>query len=86
MTSPARYDQIIREMFPDADPERPLFPGAEVELSSRDGNSVAIMMATRRALRRAGATEEQLNVFQAEAMSGDAGHVLSTCMEWAEVS
>lgn len=56
-----------------------------MELTGSDANPVIPMRTTYRALQRAGATPEQLAAFQDEAMSGDADHVLQTCMEWVEV-
>jgi hypothetical protein len=75
-----------REMFPDADPEQPFFPEAEVELGYQDGSTPAIVARMRRALRRAGATEEHLALFQREALSGTYDNVIATCMRWADVS
>lgn len=77
---------VERALFPDADPERPFFPGAEVELSGTDSSSMVIIGLTRRVLRRAGATEEQLAAFSREATAGDHDHVIQTVMRWAEVS
>lgn len=74
-----------RRLFPDADPERPYFPEAKVALSGQDGSTPAIIARVSRALRRAGATGTQLEVFRAEALSGDYDHMIQTCMRWAEV-
>jgi len=58
----------------------------DVELSNVDGNAFSIIGTVRKALRRAGATEEQLKEFSDDAMSGDYDHVLQTCMKWVNVT
>lgn len=58
----------------------------EVELSGEDGNAMSIIGRVRRALRKAGATEEQLKEFSDDAMSGDYNHVLQTCVKWVDVT
>ncbi len=75
-----------RELFPDADPERPYFPDVKVELSGGTDNAVAIFMKVRRALERGGATRQEVDVFMTEVKSGDYDNVLATCMRWADVS
>ena len=58
----------------------------DVELTGVNVNSFAIMGTVARALRKNGATPEQIKEFQAEAMSGDYDHLLQTCMKWVNVS
>ena len=58
----------------------------EVDLSNSDGNAFMILGKVRKALRQAGATENQLKEFSDDAMSGDYDHVLQTCMKWVEVN
>lgn len=57
----------------------------EVELVGNDGNAFAIMGAVRKALREAGATEEELSQYYAESTSGDYDNLLRVAMEWVEV-
>jgi hypothetical protein len=64
----------------------PRFPDAAVQLTGEDGNAIMIIGRVSRALRRAGATDEEVREFSAEAMSGDYDNVLATCMRWADVS
>jgi hypothetical protein len=64
----------------------PRFPGAAVQLTGEDGSVIAIMARAVRALRRAGATDEEVREFSAEALSGDYDNVLATCARWADVS
>lgn len=58
----------------------------EVELSGHDGNAFAIMGTVQRALRRAGATPEEIKEYLDESTSGDYDHLLQTAMKWVEVS
>lgn len=74
------YDQMS-----DTDPERPLYPDALVTLSGEDGNAFAMIARTRTALRRAGASNEEITRFQEEAQSGDYDNVILTIMRWAHV-
>lgn len=62
----------------------PRFPEIEVELD--DGNAFAILGTVRRALRRAGVSQEEIKEFSDEATSGDYDHLLQTAMAWVEVS
>jgi hypothetical protein len=75
-----------REMFPDADPERPYFPDVQVTLTGSSNHAVAIFMKVRRALERAGAGPEEVALFMSAVTSGDYDNVLATCMRWVEVS
>lgn len=61
-------------------------PEVEVQLIGEDGNAFAIMGRVLNALRRAGISEEEIDVFRAEAMSGDYDHLLLTVMRWVEVT
>lgn len=71
----------------------PKYPDCIVELSGSDGNAVAIFRTARRELinhlvregwHRQDAVKEG-DAFQAEATSGDYGHVLITCHRWVTV-
>lgn len=64
----------------------PRYPDVEVELTGQDGNAMVIIGAVRRALRRAGASQEELTAFTAEATRGDYDNVLATAMRWVVVS
>lgn len=65
--------------------EEPRFPNVTVELVGEDGNAFAIIGAVSKALRRGGATADEVGEFRTEAMSGDYDNVLQTCMRWVEV-
>jgi hypothetical protein len=58
----------------------------QVQLIGKDGNAFAIMGAVQRALRKAGASKEEINQYLKEAMSGDYDNLLRTTMDWVEVA
>lgn len=58
---------------------------ATVQLTGTDGNAFAILGKVQRALRQAGATQEELSEFIAEATAGDYDALLRTCMRYVEV-
>jgi len=61
-------------------------PKPFVQLSGNDGNAFAIIGNARKALRGAGWTKEQVDLFQEEATSGDYDKLLGTVMKYCEVS
>jgi len=61
------------------------YPNITVRLVGEDGNSMAIVITVKNALRKNGIPEEEISKFQAEALSGDRDHLLQTCMAWVEV-
>lgn len=63
---------------------RPRFDVA-VPLLGHDGNAFFILGTVARALRRAGASAEEVSEFHAEATAGDYDHLLRTCMAWVDV-
>ena len=58
----------------------------EVELSNYDGNAFVILGKVQSALKKAGASKEDVAEFLKEAMGGDYDHLLRTCMKWVDVS
>ena len=62
------------------------YPEITIELSGSDSNVYSIIGKTIRALRRGGATAEQINEYKQEATSGDYDHAIQTTMRWVEVS
>lgn len=58
----------------------------DVQLSGEDGNAFAIMGRVQSALRRAGATKEQLDEYYKESTSGDYDHLLRTACAWVNVA
>ena len=60
-------------------------PKPKVKLTGEDGNAFAILGVVRKALRKAGWTQEQLEAFFREATSGNYDHLLQTCIKYADV-
>ena len=58
----------------------------EVQLSGNDGNAFAIMGAVKSALKKAGASNEELDQYLSDSMSGDYDNLLRVAMEWVEVA
>lgn len=58
----------------------------EVQLSGEDGNAFAIMARVQEALRKAGATKEDIDTYLSESMSGDYDNLLRTAMDYVEVN
>ena len=63
----------------------PIYPNVTVELIGQDGNAFAILGAVRKALRKAGVSNDEVERFADEAMSGDYDNLLQTCMKWVDV-
>ena len=57
-----------------------------VQLSGNDGNAFAIMGAVKSALKRAGATRDEMSQYVSDSMSGDYDNLLRVAMEWVEVN
>lgn len=56
-----------------------------VQLTGTDGNAFAIMGKVQSALRRAGATKEELEQYYAESTSGNYDNLLRVAHQWVEV-
>ncbi len=61
------------------------YPDVFVQLTGNDDNAFSIIGSVQKALRKAGASKDELNDFMTQAMSGDYDNVLCTAMEWVEV-
>lgn len=57
----------------------------KVQLSGNDGNAFAVMGAVKSALKKAGASKEELDQYLSESMSGDYDNLLRVAMEWVKV-
>jgi hypothetical protein len=65
----------------------PQFPDVHVQLSGQDGNVFAIIGRVRRALMKAGATQQQLDGFVKEVTSaGSYDEALLVVMRWVHAS
>ncbi len=62
------------------------YPEVSVRLSGNDGNAFAILGAVRKALRKAGVSQDEVTAFQEQATSGDYNHLLQTAMKWVNVT
>ena len=62
------------------------YPEIEVELTGQDGNAFAIMGVVKRALKQAGVSGEEQDLYFQESTSGDYDHLLQTAMRWVTVS
>lgn len=57
----------------------------EVQLSGEDGNAFSIMGRVTKALRREGATREEVEQYTQESTSGDYENLLRTAAKWVRV-
>jgi len=64
----------------------PKYPEIEVQLTGVDSNAFSIIGTVDRALREAGVSAVERNVYMEESMSGDWDNVIETAMRWVEVS
>ena len=64
----------------------PKYPEVEVELEGQDGNVFSIMGRVRKALRRGGASHEEVEAFTAEMQAGDYDDALQTVFRWVTVA
>lgn len=62
----------------------PKYPNITVtmDLDGPDGNAFAIMGRVQAALRKAGATKEELAQYSMDSMSGDYDHLLAAQSKW----
>lgn len=58
----------------------------KVRLQGIDGNAFVIMGTVTRALRRAGYSQEDIERYRKEAMSGDYDNLLQVTMNWIDMS
>lgn len=61
------------------------YPHVTVRLSGEDGHALLIVGRVKAALRRAGVSEEEVEAFKTEALSGDYDHVLQTVIKTVDV-
>ena len=64
----------------------PKFPNISVELIGVDGNAYNVLGIVKKALERAGVSEEEVSEFYTEATSGDYNKLLATVMDTVEVT
>ena len=56
-----------------------------VQLTGNDGNAFAIMGSVSKALKKAGATPEEVKQYMDESMAGDYNNLLRVACDWVEV-
>jgi hypothetical protein len=56
-----------------------------VQLSGNDGNAFAVMGAVKSALKKSGASKEEVEQYLTDSMSGDYDNLLRVAMEWVKV-
>jgi hypothetical protein len=57
----------------------------KVKLSGNDGNAFAVMGAVKSALKKAGASKDELDQYLSDSMSGDYDNLLRVAMDWVVV-
>ena len=57
----------------------------EVQLTGEDGNAFAIMAAVAKAIKKAGATKEEVSQYTMDSMSGDYDNLLRVACKWVNV-
>ena len=62
------------------------YPEIEVSLIGNDGNAFAIMGTIQKALHDAKVSNEEIDLYLNESMSGDYDNLLRTAMDWVSVS
>ena len=58
----------------------------EVQLTGNDGNAFSIMASVKNALKKAGASKEEIDQYLSESMAGDYDNLLRVAMDWVEVA
>lgn len=65
--------------------DAPKYPDIEVRLVGEDGNAVAIMGRVSNAMRKAGVSQEEINAYLDESMSGNYDNLIATAVKWVSV-
>lgn len=58
----------------------------EVQLSGNDGNAFSIMASVKNALKKAGASKEEIDTYLSQSMAGDYDNLIQVATEWVEVA
>jgi hypothetical protein len=58
------------------------YPDIKVQLTGHDGNAFAIMGRVSKALKMDGVSQEEVEEYQKESMSGNYDHLLQTATRW----
>jgi hypothetical protein len=60
-------------------------PKYDITVEPKSGDAFHVLAATQRGLRQAGAPEEEVKAYYAEATSGDYDHLLEVTMRWVNL-
>ena len=60
-------------------------PKYQIQVKLSDGNAYAIMGAVQKALKKAGASKEELDRYFTDSTAGDYDNLLRVAMDWVEV-
>lgn len=63
----------------------PKYPDVQIELAGQDGNAFFILGKCLQAMRKAGLSQQERDVFKAEATDGNYDHLLQTCIKWFDI-
>ena len=61
------------------------YPNITVKLIGNDGNAFVIMGAVSNALKKNGVSEEEIEEYMTQSMSGDYNNLLTTALKWVNV-
>ena len=61
------------------------YPDIHVQLTGNDGNAFVILGKVTAALKRNKVSQDEIDEFKKEAMSGDYDNLLQTCIKWVDV-
>ncbi|MGA7325511.1 MAG: hypothetical protein WBX25_13730 [Rhodomicrobium sp.] len=64
----------------------PKYPQIHIKLTGEDGNAFLIMARVKSAMRKAGISHSEIEVYTKEAKSGNYDHLLQTTMNWVSWS
>jgi len=64
----------------------PKYDNVTVTLAGQDGNAFAVMAKVSSALRKEGVSEDDVQQYISESMSGDYDNLIVTAMKWVNVS
>jgi hypothetical protein len=65
--------------------DAPKYPDVHVRLIGEDGNGFAIVGRVQKAMRQAGISEDEIDLFRKEAFSGSHDKLLQTCIDWVDL-
>lgn len=58
----------------------------EVQLSGNDGNAFSIMASVKNALKKAGASKDEIDQYLSESMAGDYDNLIRVATDWVKVA